>query len=117
MREAELEPIAWSRALYAPPLSWTAGWAEGFEQIGSRLWPQFSGLILLEAVKQTFAVKPRLAPAPRRAAVALRPAPAGPIFDPDVACLDGPHLVGPYLDDLGDRPRYGRVRVKERLRP
>ena len=65
VREAELEPLAWSRALYAPPLAWTAGWSEGFEQIGSRLWPQFSGLILLEAVKQTFAVKPRLKAARR----------------------------------------------------
>jgi hypothetical protein len=45
--------------LFAPPLQWTARWAEGFEQIGARLWPGFSGLILLEAVKQTFAVKPK----------------------------------------------------------
>ena len=105
MREAELEPIAWSRALYAPPLGWTAGWAEGFEQIGSRLWPQFSGLILLEAVKQTFAVKAKPVPAPaRRAPATLRPAPAGPIFDADVACLEGP-------------ARYGPARAKERLAP
>ena len=113
VREAELEPIAWSRALYAPPLGWTAGWAEGFEQIGSRLWPQFSGLILLEAVKQTFAVKPRPAPVPgRRVPGALRPAPAGPIFEQDIPCLEA---LG--LEALADRPRYGHVRVKERLRP
>jgi SAM-dependent methyltransferase len=77
-REAELEPIAWSRALYVPPMTSMVRFAEGFERIGSRLWPAFSGLILLEAVKQTFAVKPdrlRL-PARARAAVALRPAPA-----------------------------------------
>jgi SAM-dependent methyltransferase len=98
VRDAELEPIAWSRALYLPPLEWTAGWAEGFEQIGSRLWPQFSGLILLEAVKQTFAVKPKAAPAlTRRAAGALRPAPAGPIFDGDA----------PHLDGSRFEPRYG----------
>ena len=36
-----------------------AGWAEGFEQAGSRLWPRFAGLLLMEAVKQTFAVKPK----------------------------------------------------------
>jgi hypothetical protein len=36
-----------------------ARWAEGFEQVGARLWPRFAGLILMEAVKQTFAVKPR----------------------------------------------------------
>ncbi len=83
VREAELEPLAWSRALYAPPLAWTAGWAEGFEQIGSRLWAPFSGLILLEAVKQTWAVKPKLAPArARHAAPALKPAAAGPLFTP-----------------------------------
>ena len=84
VREAELEPLAWSRALYAPPLEWTARWAEGFEQVGSRLWPQFSGLILLEAVKQTFAVKSKAKTARvRRAAGALRPAAAGPIFESD----------------------------------
>ncbi len=92
VREAELEPLAWSRALYAPPLAWTAGWAEGFEQVGSRLWPQFSGLILLEAVKRTFAVKPKLAaPRGRRHAGALKPATAGPLFGPEAAArLDRP---------------------------
>lgn len=84
LREAELEPTGWTRALYAPPLAWTAGWAEGFEQAGAWLWPGFSGLVLVEAVKQTFAVKPKglktrvkvfaqggLAPAP------IGPSPAG----------------------------------------
>ena len=83
VREAELEPAAWSRALYAPPLEWTAGWAEAFEQVGSRLWPQFSGVILLEAVKQTFAVKPK-APRMRAKAPVLRPLPVGPILEPSV---------------------------------
>jgi SAM-dependent methyltransferase len=75
-REAELEPIAWSRALYAPPVAGLARYAETFEQVGARLWPRFSGLILLEAVKQTFAVKPKGLGAPARAFApgALRPA-------------------------------------------
>jgi SAM-dependent methyltransferase len=95
VREAELEPLAWSRALYAPPLDWTAGWAEGFEQIGSRLWPQFSGLILLEAVKQTFAVKPKPLPSRvRRAAGALNPVPAGPTFESGPQGLE-PARLGP----------------------
>ena len=81
VREAELEPTAWSRALYVPPVDWAAGWAEPFEQVGSRLWPQFSGLILLEAVKQTFAVKPK-APRLRAKAHVLRPVPVGPILEP-----------------------------------
>ena len=75
-REAELEPLAWSRALYVPPVAGLARYAEGFEQVGARLWPRFSGLILLEAVKQTFAVKPKGLRAPARVFVpgALKPA-------------------------------------------
>jgi SAM-dependent methyltransferase len=77
LREAELEPSGWTRALYAPPLNWTAGWAEGFEQVGSRLWPAFAGLLLMEAVKQTYAVKPKGAGARvRRVRPLLAPAPA-----------------------------------------
>ena len=59
LREADLEPSGWTRALYAPPVGWLAGWADSFEQTGSRLWPAFAGLVLMEAVKQTYAVKPR----------------------------------------------------------
>ena len=59
VREADLEPTAWSRALYLPPWGFAASWAEGLEQVGARLWPMLSGVILLEAVKQTYAVTPR----------------------------------------------------------
>jgi len=78
VREAGLEPTAWSRALYLPPLAWLGPWAEAFEQAGARLWPGLSGLILLEAVKQTFAVKPRGHGARARVIVpgALQPMPA-----------------------------------------
>lgn len=78
LRDAELEPSGWTRALYAPPVDWMARWAEGFEQAGSRIWPSFAGLVLMEAVKQTFAVKPRghrvRLPQPRPA---LSPVPVG----------------------------------------
>jgi SAM-dependent methyltransferase len=79
VREAELEPVAWSRALFGPPFQRAAPWLESLESLGARFWPALSGLILLEAVKQTFAVKPRGRRAPARAAVAgvLRPSPAG----------------------------------------
>jgi hypothetical protein len=77
LREAELEPSGWTRALYVPPVSWMAGGAEGFEQAGSRLWPGFAGLMLMEAVKQTYAVKPRGQKARVRIArPGLAPAPA-----------------------------------------
>ncbi|HWA63825.1 MAG TPA: methyltransferase domain-containing protein [Caulobacteraceae bacterium] len=76
VREAELEPTGWTRALYAPPFRWAARWAEACEQAGPLLWPPFAGLILLEAVKQTFAVKPRGARVRARAPVpsVLQPA-------------------------------------------
>jgi len=80
LREADLEPAGWTRALYAPPLAWAARWAEGFEQVGAWLWPPLAGLILMEAVKQTFAVKPRGARARVRvmAPGVLLPAPSSP---------------------------------------
>jgi SAM-dependent methyltransferase len=71
VRESELEPTGWTRALYAPPFGWAARWAEGFEQAGALLWPPFAGLILMEAVKQTFAVRPQPARAVRRAPVGV----------------------------------------------
>jgi SAM-dependent methyltransferase len=76
VREAELEPAGWTRALYAPPLTWAARWAEGFEQAGARLWSPLAGLILMEAQKQTPAVRaiPMRRPARVFAPGALRPA-------------------------------------------
>jgi SAM-dependent methyltransferase len=82
LRDAELEPSGWTRALYVPPVAWMARWAEGFEQVGSRLWPGISGLVLMEAVKQTFAVKPRPARARLRAVrpvLAPTPGAAAPV--------------------------------------
>lgn len=78
LREAELEPSGWTRALYVPPVPWMSRWAEGFEQAGSRVWPKFAGIVLTEAVKQTFAVKARGVRAKVRIAPPiLTPAPAG----------------------------------------
>jgi SAM-dependent methyltransferase len=71
--DAGLEPTAWSRALYMPPAPILARYAEAFEQVGSRLFAPIAGLILLEAVKQTYAVKPRGARAPALAPRRLRP--------------------------------------------
>ncbi|HYF22476.1 MAG TPA: methyltransferase domain-containing protein [Caulobacteraceae bacterium] len=81
VREAGLEPVAWSQALYAPPWRVFVGWADAFEQVGSRVWPGSAGLILLEAVKRTFALKPKparfriAAPVPGVLAPVPQPAP------------------------------------------
>ena len=68
---ADLTPVGWTRALYAPPVAWAARWAESFEQAGARLWPPFAGIVLMEAMKQTYAVKP--IPSARRVRVRARP--------------------------------------------
>ena len=57
--DAELEPTGWTRALYLPPVRWAAHLADGVEQVGAWLWPGFAGLILMEAVKPAFAVRPQ----------------------------------------------------------
>ena len=79
VREADLSPVSWTRALYAPPLGWASRWADGFEQAGALLWPPFAGVILMEAIKQTFAVRPKghAARVPAPALPGFAPAPLG----------------------------------------
>ena len=79
---AGLAPAAWSRALYAPPVSALSPYAEVFEQIGSRIAAPLSGVIMLEAIKQTFAVKPKGAKAPAFAVPGFQPVPVGAAFKP-----------------------------------
>lgn len=57
LQEAMFQPVAWSRALYAPPLSWKvcAGAADAWETAGERAWPAFGGLLMVEAVKRLYA--------------------------------------------------------------
>jgi SAM-dependent methyltransferase len=76
---AGLQPAAWSRALYAPPYRAFASWADAIEQIGSRLAAPASGVVMMEAVKQTLAVRPKgvLAPAVRRPI--FQPSPVGAV--------------------------------------
>lgn len=77
LREAELEPAGYTRALYVPPAEWLAGSAETFETVGARVWPRFSGVLLMEAVKQTYAIKAKPVRARvRRARPVLSPLPA-----------------------------------------
>ena len=92
VREAELSPVGWTRALYAPPLGWAARWAEGFEQAGALIWPAFAGVILMEAVKETFAVRPKAhgARARARARPVFAPAPVAGRVSPDGAIGGAP---------------------------
>ena len=116
LREAELEPSGWTRALYVPPVPWVAGWAEGFEQAGSRLWPGFSGVLLMEAVKQTFAVKPRAVRARVPVRGLLSPAPSGAPFSEAPAARGARRVLEPDSEGrsfAGKTARRGPTGVRE----
>ncbi|NJR20226.1 MAG: class I SAM-dependent methyltransferase [Hyphomonadaceae bacterium] len=58
LSDAMFQPIAWSRALYAPPLSWklaTGGATETWESVGEKGWAPLGGLLLVDAVKRLYA--------------------------------------------------------------
>lgn len=66
--DALFEPTAWSRALYAPPWKWSTHTriARMWEEAGERIWPGLGGVIMVEAVKRTMALRPRPSTAPAR---------------------------------------------------
>ncbi len=74
LSDAMFEPVASSRALYAPPFA--SGpilrAADAFERVGEVLWPAQGGVVLVEAVKRLYATTARskervlLARAPER---------------------------------------------------
>ena len=79
MRDVGLEPMAWSQTLYVPPWGPMLPLAEGFEQVGRRVFPGTAGLILLEASRHSYA---RIRPsghAQRVAAPVLAPQPAASV--------------------------------------
>ena len=55
VRDAGLEPTAWSQTLYVPPWGPLLPLADGFEQVGRRFMTGAAGVILLEATRQAYA--------------------------------------------------------------
>jgi SAM-dependent methyltransferase len=57
LREALLQPIGFTPCLFAPPFRARTlpSAAPAWERIGLRLWPAFSGVIVVEAIKQVHA--------------------------------------------------------------
>lgn len=85
VREAGLEPMAWSRTLYVPPWGPLLPLADGFEQVGNRIMPGTAGVILLEATRRAYA---RIRPAASVATVitpSMQPLPASRITQRDLA--------------------------------
>ncbi len=69
--DAMFQTTAWSRALYVPPFRWMAHdrLARMWEGAGESLWAGLGGVIMVEAIKRTGAVQPRLRAAPARARI------------------------------------------------
>ena len=57
LRAAGFVPTVWSGALFVPPARPLARPAliKGFESFGETVWPTFSGLVLVEAIKRLYA--------------------------------------------------------------
>ncbi len=93
LRESQFSVVSWSQALFVPPSrrGILLSSAPAFEAIGNRLMPGLGGAVIVEAVKQVYAIstgkrlrrlaprmKPVLAPAPQasvRKALHLPPLP------------------------------------------
>jgi SAM-dependent methyltransferase len=70
VRQAGLEPTAWSQTLYTPPWRPLLGMADGIEHLGGLVAPGTAGLILLEASRQAYA---RIRPSGSAAKVRVSP--------------------------------------------
>lgn len=57
LQNAMLAPLDWGGALHVPPVDHPlfVRSATAFERVGSRFWPSFSGLLMVEARKETVA--------------------------------------------------------------
>lgn len=90
LREAELEPLAWSYALYAPPWTVVRQWAGPLERILPALWPISGGLILMEAARRPFVAQTRVAQRSllKELQGALTPAPQGALPTPTARELE-----------------------------
>ncbi len=65
LNDVMFTPVTWSGALHALPLrrSFAIRWAPAMERFGAKLWPHFSGVILVEARKEVTApIEAGLAP-------------------------------------------------------
>ena len=58
LKEAQFSPVGWSHALFMPPFerSFALASAPAFERVGSYVSPAFSGVVIVEAVKQVYAM-------------------------------------------------------------
>ncbi len=77
LKNAQFLPLAWAGALYAPPISRMTGprFLSVMERFGETVWPRFSGLVLVEAVKRLYAGTDGLSSEEVRAPLFPKPTP------------------------------------------
>lgn len=77
MRDAEFSPTRTEAALWLPPANrgFVFGAAAAWERTGEMLWKRFSGVLLVEAEKQVYAMAPLKAVKLKRRSFVLKPAP------------------------------------------
>lgn len=82
LADAMLSPAAWDAGLYMPPVQTglVLRWAAAWERLGARWWPRFGGVLMVEATKQIYAVRPR-----RQGRRVASPVPILPGLQPGVA--------------------------------
>jgi SAM-dependent methyltransferase len=73
LQDCLFTPLEMANALYVPPIKrrLLLGSAPAFERIGDRLYPTFSGVLIVEASKQIYSATPVAARTRRRRLVAL----------------------------------------------
>lgn len=77
MRDAEFSPTRTEAALWLPPANraFVVSAAAAWERTGEMLWRRFSGVLLVEAEKQVYAVAPLKAMKVKRKSFVLKPSP------------------------------------------
>jgi SAM-dependent methyltransferase len=60
LKDAMFTPQMWDRALCMPPWRWRymVRYSESIENMGQSLWPRFAGVLMVDAIKQAYAVIP-----------------------------------------------------------
>lgn len=79
MRQAQFQPERAAHCLFVPPVRWAPliNAATGWERIGRRFWPSFSGVLMVEASKQVYAHAGRVRePKRARRLIPILPEPA-----------------------------------------
>jgi SAM-dependent methyltransferase len=89
LREANFTPGPWSEALFYPPSRrrWVMRFHQLLERMGRRLWPMFSGIVVVEAQKRLYQGLPVTQRASRRVFV--------PVLSPQGAARGAPLRNGP----------------------